>query len=462
MIPSPSKPIRDLANFYRLQKRNPEAQASLQQGVMNIPNGTSLYLEWASMLIDQGKSDEAETVLDKLRKELPNSSDAAMAIGDFYFQRKQTDQALVEYRRGLSASPKDLAIQKRMQDLYLTTGQTALASDLDKELMKDAPKDVFVRIDHGRLLMAQGKPQDAINVLQGVVADAADSPQAHYYLAVAFWQNGDLGQAHGALMDTLKASQNFPAALQALARLSLAQGNSLDAQTYAQEIVQRAPADPNARLLFAETLARQGKLRPAEEQLLIAKQLTPNESGIHVNLGQIYAAEKKWPDAQKEFGLALDLNPHNITALERLTSLLMARNQAAQALARVQQFVAANPTDANGHVIQGAVNFQSKNYSIAQAEFERAIQLDPNNLQAYLMLGKLFQAQGQTDLAIARFQKALDLQPKFPLLATAIGNLYLVKGDLETARKYYSQALGNRSRFRRCHCEHSLGRCARG
>ena len=80
-----------------------------------------------------------------------------MAIGDFYFQRKQTDQALAEYRRGLSASPKNLDIKKRMQDLYLTTGQTQLATDLDKELMKNAPKDVFVRIDHGRLLMAQGK-----------------------------------------------------------------------------------------------------------------------------------------------------------------------------------------------------------------------------------------------------------------------------------------------------------------
>jgi tetratricopeptide (TPR) repeat protein len=297
------------------------------------------------------------------------------------------------------------------------------------------------------LLMAQAKPQDAINFLQGVVADAADSPQAHYYLAMAFWQNGDLGQAHGALMDALKASQNFPAALEALARLNLVQGNSLDAQTYAQEIVQRAPADPNARLLFADTLARQGKLRPAEEQILIAKQLTPNEPRIHINLAQIYAAQKKWPEAQKEYELALQLDPKNATALAQLADFFMARNQSTQALARVQQFVAANPNDANAHVILGNLNFQSKNYSISQAEFERAIQLDPDNLQAHLRLGKVFQAQGQTDLAITRFQKALELQPRFPELATTIGNLYLEKGDLETARKYYAQALASDPNF---------------
>jgi tetratricopeptide (TPR) repeat protein len=125
----------------------------------------------------------------------------------------------------------------------------------------------------------------------------------------------------------------------------------------------------------------------------------------------------------------------------------MARNQSAQALTRVQQFVAANPNDANGHVILGSVNLQMKNYSSSQAEFERAIQIDPNNIQAYLRLGKVFEVQGQSDLAIARYQKALDLQPKFPALATSIGNLYLGKGDNETARKYFAQALASDPNF---------------
>jgi tetratricopeptide (TPR) repeat protein len=432
----------DLANFYRLQKRVPEAQAVLQKGVGAVPDGTSLYIEWASMLANQGKSGDAEAVLVNLRKQLPNSSDAAVAIGDFYLARKRMDQALAEYRRGLPLAPKNLGIKKRMQDLYLTTNQIALANDLDRELMKDAPKDVFVRIDHGRLLMAQGKAQDAINYLQGVVADAASSAQAHYYLAMAFWQNGDLGQARSAFMDSLKISQSS-AALQALARLSVAQGNIADAQIYAQEIVQQTPADVAAHELLAATLAGQGKLQPAEQQILIAQQLAPDESAIHVDLGQIYAAEKKWPEAQKEFELALQLDPHSTTTLAHLADLLVARNQANQALARVQQYAVANPNDANGHVILGSVNFQLKNYDSARAEFERAIQIDSNNIEAYLRLAKVLEAQGQTDLAIAQCQKALALQPKFPALSTAIGNLYLNKQELETARKYYAEALSS-------------------
>jgi tetratricopeptide (TPR) repeat protein len=431
----------DLADFYRLQNRTPEAQKVLRDGVANNPDGTSLYVDWASMLASQGSKDDAEALLDKLRKQVPNSADAAMAIGDFYFQRKETDQALAEYRRGLSVSRNNLEIKKRIEDLYLTNGETQQAADLDREIMKDAPRDVIVRVDHGRLLMAQGKSIDATIFLQKVVADAADSPQARYYLAMAYRQNGDIGQAHSALLDALKVSPGLAIALQGLARLSLDQGNTSDAQIYAQELIQKFPADPTYRQLLAEALVRQGQARPAEEQLLIARQLAPRDPIVNLNLAQVYSMEKKWPEARKEFETTLEVDPHNTMALGQLADFLTTRNQSAQAFLRVRQYVTTNPNEANGHVILGALDFESKNYASAQTEFERAIQIDPNNIQAYLRLGKVLEANGQTDLAIARYQKALDLQPKFAPLATMVGNLYLNKGDLETARKYYNQAL---------------------
>ena len=206
-------------------------------------------------------------------------------------------------------------------------------------------------------------------------------------------------------------------------------------------MVQKFPADPSDRLLLAKTLAQQKNFRQAEEQLLIAKQLTPNDPSIHLSLAQVYSEQQKWPDAQKEFDLCLQLDPHNTTALGQYADYLVARNQSAQALARVQQYVAANSTDANAHLILGALHYDSRDYPAAQAEFERAIQIDPQNAQAYLRLGKLYEVQGHSNEAIARYQKALDLQPKLAPLATMIGNLYLDNGDLETARKYYRQAL---------------------
>jgi tetratricopeptide (TPR) repeat protein len=431
----------DLANFYRLQNRVPEAQQVLRDGIAKNPDGIPLYLDSVSILVSQDKADEAEVLLGNLRAAIPNSTDATVAIGDFYFHRQETDKALTEYRRGLALSPKNIDIEKRMQDLYIATNQQQLAIDLDHELMKEVPKDVTVRVNHGRLLMMEGNSHDAINYLQSVIADAVDSAEAHYYLAMAFWQNGDLAQGQKALLDALKVSPEWPVALQGLARLSLDQGNPADAKTYAEELIQKFPADPADRLILGEALARLGQLRPSEDQLLIAQQLSPNDPIVHLNLGQIYAAEKNWPASQKEFETVLQLDPHNTSVLAQLADVLSARNQASAALARVQQYVTANPNDANGHVILGALYVQAQNYSSAHFEFERAIQLDPRNTQAYLRNGKLYEADGRTDQAITQYQQALELQPRLAPLATMVGSLYLNKGDEVTARKYFARAL---------------------
>jgi tetratricopeptide (TPR) repeat protein len=315
---------------------------------------------------------------------------------------------------------------------------------LDAELLKYAPKDVLVRVGHARLLMAQGDSSQAINQLQGVVADAADSAQAHYFLAMAYWQSGSMARASSELQAALKDSSDvpmLPLVLEALARLSLRLRDPANAQIYASELVQKAPANPGNRQLLAEALAHQGRLTDAEAEVLIAKQLAPNDPTVHLGLAQIYSTEKKWLEAQKEFEVALQLDPHGTTALGQFADFLVAQSQSARATTLTQQYISINPNDSNAHEILGALYFSARNYGAAKPEFERAIQLNPNNMQAYLRLGKVFEVTEQSQSALAQYQKALDLQPKLAPLATLVGNLYLGEEDLELARKYYDQAL---------------------
>ena len=205
--------------------------------------------------------------------------------------------------------------------------------------------------------------------------------------------------------------------------------------------MQQNPADVNARLQLGSIYLSGGQLRQAEEQFVAANHLSPNHAGVHLGLGQWNARVKKWTEAEKEFETAVRLDPSNPTMLSAYADFLVARQQTQKAFARVKQFVDANPNNAQGHLILGAVQYGSKNNSAAQAEFERAIQIDPKNVQGYLRLGGVYQQENQTEEAIGQYQKALDLQPKSATLITMVGNLYLDKNDVETARKYYARAL---------------------
>ena len=431
----------DLANFYRLQNQLPQAQEALQAGILNNPDAPQLYVDWAEMLSNSGKITEADGVLNKLRNQMQKSLEATIAIGDYYARRRDLDKALAEYQRGLSIFAGNLDIEKRMEELYLISNRTDEASKLDEQLIKQAPQDVLVSVNHGRLLLAQGKQQDALIALQKAVKDAADSALAHYYLGVAYWQTESLGQASSEFQEAVKVSPGFPLALQGLARLNLAQNHPSEAQVYAQELVQKFPVDINNRLLLGGIYLREGQLRAAEEQFLAASQIAPNQAAVHLDLGQLYYTEKKWTQAEKEFETAVRLDPSNPTMLSAYADFLVARQQAPKAIALAQQFVNAHPNNAQGHVILGSLQFDSKNNSAAQAEFERAIRIDPRSVQGYLRLGGVYQQQNQTEAAIGQYQKALDLQPKSAKLITMVGNLYLEKNDLETARKYYARAL---------------------
>ena len=431
----------DLAHLYRLQNKLPEAQEVLQAGIQNNPDAPQLYVDLANMLSNAGKHTDADEVLDRLRKQMPKSPEAAIAIGGYYVERGDVDKALAEYQRGLSIAAGNLDIEKRMEELCLISNRTDEASKLDNQIMKQAPKDVLARVNHGRLLLAQGKQQESILVLQNAVKDAAESPQGHYYLGVAYWQTGSLGQADSEFIEALRVSPGFPLALEALARLNLARNRPADAQVYAKELVEKFPATLNYRLLLGGIYLREGQSRPAEEQLLTAKQLAPNQAAVHLDLGQLYYREKKWAQAEKEFETAIQLDPSNPTMVSPYADFLVARQQAPKAISLLQQFVAANPNRAEGHIILGVLQFDSKNTGAAQAEFERAIQIDPKNVQGYLRMGRVYQEKNQTDAAIGQYQKALDLQPRFAPLVTMVGNLYLDQGDLETARKYFERAL---------------------
>jgi len=431
----------NLANFYRLTGKPSEAQQVLETAIQASPDERRLYIDLAKSLAAAGRFADADHALDGLRNRQPKSIDAALALAGYYAQANSTGRAVAELRRALSFSADNLEIQERLEELYLDSAESGQAAQLDAQLSKRAPKDLFVRINHGRLLLAQGKTVDAITDLQKAVMDAPDSAQAHYCLGLAYWQNESLPRANGELQEALNRSPGLPSALRSLVKLSLAQGDISAAQVYAQKLVQALPSNVEDRRLLGAVYMRQVLYALAEEQFAAAKELAPKQAEVHLDLGQLYAAQKKWPEAEKELQTALHLEPANAAILGQYADFLVARQQSPKAIAQLQQFVDNNPDNPQGHVIMGILQLQAKNSATAKAEFERANQLDSKYVQPYLRLGQLYATERQTDFAIGQYEKALQLQARSAALCALIGNLYLDKDDLKTARQYYQKAL---------------------
>lgn len=440
--PKSSQTYVDLANFYRLQGKAPEAEAVLQKGAQYIPNDIAIYLDWAAILANEGKNSDADATLKVLENQSPKSVEVANAIGDYYLQRNAVEQAIGEYQRGLTIDPKNLSLQQKLEDIYLTTGKLDSAAQVDSALMQQAPNDSTNKINHGRLLIEQGKYQDAVLSLQKTVADAGDSNEAHYYLGMAYWKSGNTDQANTELQNALRITPGLPVALRALAQLNFSRGNYPVAQIYAQELVQSNSKNPADHLLLGETLFKQEKTKDAEAQILAAKQLAPNNAGVHIDIALLYNSEKKYPEAEREYQAALQAAPDNAAVLDQYTGFLVFRGELAKAVTLTEQFLTRNPKDSRAHLVLSGVQLRARNFKVARAEAEQAIQLAPKSIPAYLELGQVLDTQGDTAGALQAYQNALAVDPNDAALLTQVGNIYMKQGDLSRAAEEFQKAIG--------------------
>jgi tetratricopeptide (TPR) repeat protein len=293
----------DLARLYRLQDQLQSAEQILRAGLEQNPAAASLYVLWADILYGSGRKEQVEALFGQLRLAQPNPITVAVTLGDFYLQHDDVERAVAEYRQGLSTSPKNMELEKRLEDVFLVLNQVAYAAEIDGQLMKGTPTDATVRIDHGRLLMSQGKLQDSIKILQQVVKDDSDSPQGHYYLAAAYARNGSLEEAKAQLQQVLELSPGLPIAVQALSNLDSPQKASTMMQTYTHDLVLKFPDNASDRLLRAATYVHEPTFKPVGDQFSIAKELPPNQPSVHLDLAK--SASVADPRSMVLLGLSL-------------------------------------------------------------------------------------------------------------------------------------------------------------
>ena len=166
-----------------------------------------------------------------------------------------------------------------MTDLYLTTNKVAEAKQLNDKVLAENPKNPMAHVLRARIMMAEGKLDDALAELQRQVADTPDLAVAHYTLGLAHWNKGETSQARTEFQSAVKTSPDMVVAWKSLAELHLSLGDIQIARDYAQHCIQLNPALPAGHLLLGTALFRAHDYAHAQEQFTLAQRLDPSDPG---------------------------------------------------------------------------------------------------------------------------------------------------------------------------------------
>ena len=265
----------------------------------------------------------------------PNFTRAWVLLGSVQASMRQTDDAMVSFRKAIASSPKQPFLYKAFALTLMSMGREADAIQVWQDLLKVVPDDRDAPSNLGGLLTSQKRYSEAIPVLQSAIKLYPKNRSANANLAIAFILSGKIDDGHAALERALAIGE--PGLVYNNVAWALADANQdlHDALDYAQKAVQQAEHDsqvidmqniktedlgnPTQLSSFWDTLGwvefRLGHLDQAENLLSAAFELSQwGDEADH--LGQIYEKEHKTQDAIRLYRFALETTERRVQGNE--------------------------------------------------------------------------------------------------------------------------------------------------
>ena len=333
---------------------------------------------------------------------------------------------------GLLFAAKVAAAPGRFQ-LLLQSGQTAPAAESSQTAAGALDAE---DLDAARLLLQQGKYDDAIAKLHDIEEKHPATRGLSHELGLAYYRKGDYPDAVTSLKKAQEENSGDSEAVQLLGLSYYLAGRPAEAIPSLEKVQAWFPSAnvdanyilgicyiltkdyPHARVAFAKMygvpaesaasylftarmLLRQDFAPVAEEYAQKAATLDPKLPLVHYLLGELDLYHSKIPEAIAELEKELQLNPGYAAAYYKL----------ADAYSRIQKF------------------------DEAEKLLQRSIWLDATSTGPYILMGKVLEKKGETELAVRALQRALAMDPNNPIPHHLLGQAYRDLGKSEDAER---------------------------
>jgi TolB-like protein/Tfp pilus assembly protein PilF len=199
-------------------------------------------------------------------------------------------------------------------------------------------------------------------------------------------------------------------------------------------------ADAYISLADYNVLSAREVMPSAKKAALDAIQLDDSLAEAHASLGWVKLSHDwAFPDAEKEFKRAIDLNPNYAMAHEMYGEYLMLTgkpNEAAASMKRAQELEPVSLLVNNAVALN---SYYAGRDDEAIDQTRKALLLDPNFAEAHLLLARIFQHKRAFGESAVEFQKALELSEGDSNEMAAQAQGFAASGKTAEARKILSE-----------------------
>jgi tetratricopeptide (TPR) repeat protein len=327
--------------------------------------------------------------------------------------------------------------------------------------LQEALKDVsLTEADRGEKLGQLGMLYQASEQLSAAAAyyreafaHAPDDARWYYLYGVAQTALGELDSAYAALRISFDKKPDYLPTLMRLAQLSMARGDTAEAERIATTLVKEKGFEAAAEEILGQLALQQGKTEESIRYFQDAIKRQPFANRLYYALAQALkkagqadkareALERRgevapvYPDPLMQYVRALVPTPER--QLEQ--GIALAKNGDADgARSALKKGLELDPSHTGLLVALAQVEMEQGNMQAAKELLIRALKVDSKFLPAVVKMAEWHDAQGQLGKARSWYAKAIQMQPDNADVLAAWAALEMRQGDLAVAGQRFAE-----------------------
>jgi len=420
------------AKIHQLNGDLEKAERGLASFVAEHPDSVPAATEYAHLLARMGRPGEGLKVLQALAERLPESPQVYAVLGRYYANNSKTNEAVDALRKAVRLDASSLEPRRRLVELLIADEQYDAAGRELKEMAERFGEVLAVAALEGRLLMAEGKTDEALACFMTVVGRWPKEAEAHLLAGAAYVVKNDMASAISEFQKARDLAPRDVRVRSALRDAYLLVGKFSEAAAEAKAVLELRPGGPADVHRLAMSLAGARQTGQAAEVL---RRLVSNAPGIpryHLQLASLLMSEGKVDEAEEQVKQALEVDRSAATLWGACSFYWSAKRADA-----ARELIETTTDDPElYHSLLARHHAVTGDTERAEAELKEVIRLAPDDARPLAALGDFYAAQPdrQADAAEA-YQKALQKEPDNAYAKRRMAVLLARSGKLNDAEK---------------------------
>jgi tetratricopeptide (TPR) repeat protein len=440
-----------------------EAVAAFRQ---SLEAGGATRAQWgiARSRLLSGPGEEAHAAVEATLGASPRHAGALVAKARMAWEAGERDEALVHARRAAGTEEVDgesihTNAMERAQAWTLIgrieeqLGSRGRARTAYEAALAANPHQPAALLGAGRLLLHEGRYQDAIARFRAVIDSGTDQPDeggagrtlqteaklgaARAMIALEMYE-----EARTLLQELLAVQSEDPDVVLYLGKVSEAAEDNTAAEQNYREAIRLAPERFDGYVALAELFFEADRDRDADAVLTQARQRVAESAAMRRMLGEMELARNELTDAESEFRRAIELDASDLSALFGLGVTLRRSGKLEEAERRFGE-LAARDEAWPGLALERGLVYEAQGRSARAVEmYQRALEERPGDVDLELRVGAALVAAGRIEEAEEKLEKVMEERPNSPEAEHFMGRVLFARGDLPGAMQHLIRAVG--------------------